>query len=315
MSELLIRRRESFLKKSFLNIVPNSQFNFSGSVGNTLNGVSKNSTGSIFLVLGISAGGTVPPSQGRVYVYNNAGTDGIIEKTSDLTYLGMSNELNFEIGGVRQLLQPGFFWNTSLGKVWVTNGQTIAEYNINLTTLTATYVQQKLLMYSFSGGCFYFSPDGLMLFASNNTRVTKYTLSVSFDISTATTSTTSTTGTFGSSPIFYADGKFAIFTQYRGGSGQSSIAKRNFSTPYDYMSLLSGYGYVQQFVKTGVAGYSSSAFLPIFLSNSLKRMNYFNVTSANGGRIGIGTFDIPASFIGNGNDLGGVKVGSTIITP
>lgn len=316
MNDLLIARRKSFiLNKSFLNIVPNSQFNFPSFGGNSINGIQKNSTGSIFLVLGGGTGGTTPPSQARIYAYSNAGGDGIIEKQADLSYLGSSNELNFEVGGVRQILSSCLVWNVPLGKAWVNNGTSIAEFDLNLTTLTASFVKYKTLTYAFTSGAFYFSPDGTMLFASNQTRYTKYILSVPFDISTAVLSISINSTGFTSPPVFYGNGYFAISTVYRGGSGQAAIQKRNFSVPYDYTTLLSGYGYIQQFIKTGVIGFTASPTTPIFLSNSLKRANYFSSISSSGGRIGLGTFDIPASFVGNGNDLGGVKVGSTIVAP
>src|SRR5690606_17962358 len=120
--------------------------------------------------------------------------------------------------------------------------------------------------------------------------------------------------TFSSPPFFYSNGGYGIYLSY--GGGGANINKRQFSTPFDFTSVELGTGY-RQGIRRGA--YQSelrlTAQLPIFFSEDLRKMNYFDNGTSAGGRIGIGYFDIPANFRGLGNELGGVRLLPSTVIP
>lgn len=315
------RRRiiaNAMLEQSYLNIVANSQFNapsYPGTHGLIGADYSKDRSKLILLSNGVS--GTTPTNQKRLYCYTNSNPIGIAESASDLTYLGLSNDLVFEISGVRQQIGIGIHWDSDLGKIWLrhtTNAAMISEYTFDFTTLTATYVQSKVLSGDFSSGNFYFNPTYTKLFVSSGTTTfQEYTLSTAGDISTATLTSAVTGVQFTNFPIFFEMGTSAIFSFYNIGSGQSDLRKTQLSTPYDINTFIVA-GYVQPFYRSAVSGYRVTATLPIIASIGLKKINYFSGAISSGGRIGVGTFDDPLDFEGLGSGNGGVKVGGTLVT-
>lgn len=316
--------------KSYFNVVSGGQFNppdWFGSQGNLM-GVQFNNDRTKVLMMQSGSDSTTPTQQRRIRIYENSNPNGIIESASDLTYIGQTAEFNFEVSGVRQQLDYGFLYNEDLGKIWVksiTNDFVVAEWDYDIDTNTQSFVQYVTLPYSLLGGSFYFSADGTEFYTSRNAAsgvtIVKYTLSTPFDISTYSVTTTrswnSNDGlTFSSPPIFYNNGGYGVYLSYYGGSGQVNINKRQFSTPFDFTSVELGTGYRQAIRRTG---YTNQIILygqlPIFFSEDLRKMNFFNNGSSAGGRIGVGYFDIPANFRGNGNEQGGVRILPNTIIP
>lgn len=315
---------------SFFNVVPTSQFDIPdwGETQGALYGVQMtNDKTKVLMMLGGTAQ-TAPTYQARIRIYENSNPNGIIESASDLTYVGETEEFNFEVGGVRQLSNVGFLYNEDLGKIWVrprTPGTTdyhniIGEWDFNIDTNTQSFVQYVTLPYTL--GSFYFSSDGTQLYTSNNeytgVTIVRYDLSTAFDISTYSVSETRSWNIddgliFTSPPFFYSNGGYGIYlSSYE---HVICINKRQFATPFDFTSMELGSGYRQPIDKKAYGEQISiSTSFPIFLSQDLRKMNYFG-TSGAGGLIGIGYFNIPANFKGLGNELGGVRIlPSTIIT-
>lgn len=316
--------------KSYFNVVSAGQFNPPswGSQGNLM-GVQFNNDRTKVLMMQQGNNSTTPVFQKRIRIYNLSNPNGIIESQSDITYSGTQTaEFNFEISGVRQQLDSGFLYNEDLGKIWVHVGDSsavVAEWDYDITTNTQSFVQYVTLPYNLLGGSFYFSADGTHFYTSRNATtgvtIVKYTLSTPFNIATYSVTTTqswnSTNGlTFSSPPIFYNNGGYGIYLSYYGGSGQANINKRQLSSPFDFTSVELSSGYRQAIRRTA---YNNDIILygqlPIFLSEDLRKMNFFNNGSSAGGRIGVGYFNIPANFIGNGNEQGGVRILPNTIMP
>lgn len=308
---------------SYFNVVPDSQFNPPdwGNTQGNLMGVQMTNDKTKVLLMQNGNSGSSPELQKRIRIYSNSNPNGIIESALDLEYIAQTAEFNFEISGVRQQLGSGFLYNEDLGKIWVivtgTSG-IVAEWDFDIDTNTQSFVQYVTLPYSLSGGSLYFSADGTELYTSNTSAgvsIVKYDLSTEFDISTYSVSETRTWSSadglaFNSPPFFYSAGGYGIYLSNYGGSGQANINKRQFSTPFDFTSIELGSGYRQGIRRTGIdyTGMRLIAQLPIFFSQDLRKMNYFNNGTQAGGRIGIGYFDIPANFRGLGNELGGVRL-------
>lgn len=317
--------------KSYFNVVSGGQFSTSDWTSNqgNLMGVQFNNDRTKVLMMQNGSGSTTPTLQKRIRIYNLSNPNGIIESQSDITYSGTQTaEFNFEISGVRQQLDYGFLYSEDLGKIWVHVGGTsavVAEWDYDIDTNTQSFVQYVTLPYNLTGGSFYFSSDGTHFYTSRNAvsgvTIVKYTLSTPFDIATYSVTTTrswdSSNGlTFSSPPFFYNNGGYGIYMSYYGGSGQVNIDKRQFSEPYDFTSVELGTGYRQAFRRTAYeSSIRSIAQLPIFFSEDLRNMNFFNNNTAAGGRIGIGYFNIPANFRGDGNEQGGVRILPNTIMP
>lgn len=331
---MLSNRRKHLIsrdQKSFFNVVPASQFDPPSWATNSqggLMGVQFNNDRTKVLMMQAGSSSTTPTFQRRIRIYENSNPNGIIESTSDLTYIGQTAEFNFEISGVRQQLDSWFLYDEDLGKIWVHVGgnyAVVAEWDFDITTNTESFVQYVTLPYSLLAGSFYFSADGTHFYTSRSAptgvTIVKYTLSTPFDISTYTVSQTrewsSVNGLiFSSPPFFYNNGGYGIYLSYYGGSGQLNINKRQFSEPFDFTSVELGSGYRQAIrrisYENDIRLYGQ---LPIFFSEDLRKMNYFNNASVVGGRIGLGYFDIPANFRGNGNQQGGVRILPNTIIP
>lgn len=325
------QRRRLFgadIDTSYFNVVPTSQFNPPGWGSGQGNLMGVQMTKDKTKVLMMQNGQTSTDFQKRIRIYANENPNGIIESALDLTYVGQTAEFNFEVGGVRQQLTSGFLYNEDLGKIWVLSSDNyaiVAEWNFDISTNTQTFVQYVTLPYILQGGSFYFSTAGTEFYTSRNAptgvTIVRYDLSTPFDISTYSISATRNWGsadglTFASPPFFYSNGGYGIYLSYYGGSGQANINKRQFSTPFDFTSVELGTGYRQAIRRDG---YNSQirliAQLPIFFSQDLRKMNYFNNASSAGGRIGVGYFDIPANFKGLGNELGGVRLLPSTVIP
>lgn len=311
-------------QKSFFNFVGVSQFNppiwTNGSQGNLL-GMQIIDGGTKALLLSNGGNSTTPTFQLRLRVYSLSSTNGVIEQMTDLSFLGQTGDLRFEISSTLIVPQAGFYYNEDLQKFWIKTSNRIIEYDFDISTYTATLVQYITISTTVNNGGFYFTPDGMTLYTSrqaSSDNIHKHNLSSYFDIGSITTTTnytfSDTNGLiFGSRPYFYSDGRFAIYLSYAVGGGyNANINKKAFSTPYDYPSLITSSGYRQAFSKgqsDTTIGIASQATQPIILSNDLLKMNWSSPapTTAGGGRIGIGYFDIPANFKGNGDELGGVR--------
>lgn len=303
-------------EKSFLNCIEQFAIPSWTSSQSNLLGVqfSADKTKVMFMQFGNS--GTTPDFQKRIRVYENSNPTGMIQATSDLTYIGQTADLTFEIGGVRQqLTSVCFYCNEALGKLWVlAENIHLAEYDFNLGTLVTSLVQYKTLDYSVSGGMFYFSSDGMKLYTSSNSSSNNfavYNLSSAFDVSTVvldsvTTLGVSTGDNCSCPPSFYGNGSYAIYLSYYGGSGQVNINKRQFATPYNFLSVILGTGYRQGMRRNAYGNIRTIGQLPIFLSENRLYLNYFN-NSTSPQRIGFGEFDTTTNFRGNGDELGGVK--------
>lgn len=312
--------------KSYFNVVSGGQFNPPswGSNQGNLRGVQMTNDKTKVLMM---QNGASPDFEKRIRVYELDNPNGIIESSGDLTYIGQTAEFNFEISGVRQQLDYGFLYNEDLGKIWVHVGSTstvVAEWDYDIDTNTQSFVKYVTLPYNLQGGSFYFSADGTEFYTSRNgsgTTIVKYALSTPFDIATYSVTTTRTWDvgaglTFSSPPLFYSNGGYGIYLSYYGGSGQVNINKRQFSTPYDFTSVEFGTGYRQGIRRTA---YENSirtiAQLPIFFSEDLRKMNFFDNATQAGGRIGVGYFGIPANFRGNGDEQGGLRILPNTIIP
>jgi hypothetical protein len=311
---------------SYFNVVPASQFNPPSWISNqgNLRGVQFNNDRTKVLLMQHGSGSTTPTLQKTIRIYENSNPNGIIESALDLTYIAQTSEFNFEVGGVRQQLGTGFLYNEDLGKVWVLGNSSdiIAEWDFDIDTNTQSFVQYVTLPYSFES--FYFSSEGTELYTSRNAptgvTIVRYDLSTPFDISTYSVSQTrswsSQNGlTFTSPPFFYSNGGYGIYLSYY--KGGANINKRQFSTPFDFTSIEFGTGYRQAIRRTAYENdIRLYAQLPIFFSEDLRKMNYFNNNNTSaGGRIGIGYFDIPANFIGLGDELGGVRLLPSTVIP
>lgn len=312
-------------EKSFLNCIEQFAIPSWTSVSGNLLGVqfSADKTKVMFMQNGQSS--TTPDFQKRIRVYENSNPTGMIQATSDLTYIGQTPDLTFEVGGVRQQVSSAvcFYCNEALGKLWVLAGNIhLAEYDFNLSTLATSLVQYKTLDYNVSGGMFYFSGDGMKLYTSNSglsDNFAVYNLSSAFDVSTVVLDSVTTLGiptgdNCSCPPSFYGNGSYAIYLSYYGGSGQVNINKRQFATPYSFLSVISGTGYRQGMRRSGYGNIRTIGQLPIFLSENRLYLNYFN-NSSSPQRIGFGEFDITTNFRGDGDELGGVKDYNGTIIP
>lgn len=307
--DLIQNRRRALMNDeiSFLNIVTAKEFSLPSFPATPIIDVQKNENGSIILVLNDGSPSADPllNRRKRIYAYSNSNSSGICESASDLTFLGVSNVLNFDFAGTNMQLSS-LYWNQTLNKLWCLAGvNLIAEFDFNIGTLTGTFVQ-AVTFATWDQGNFYFSLDGLKLFTCNSHTGIVYNLSTAYDISTKINSG-STFGTFASKPFFYANGGYAFHSRYIGGSGQWSLFKSKFNTAYDYSNIDASFGYRQPFRKSGF-GFFPNVRASLLFSNDLKKCNYFLAN-----KVGVGVFDISAKFLGNGNNLGGVKLNNTII--
>src|SRR5690606_37529159 len=107
--------------------------------------------------------------------------------------------------------------------------------------------------------------------------------------------------TFSCPPFFYSAGGYGIYLSFY--ANGANINKRQFSTPFDFTSVELGTGYRQAIRRTAYdSQIRTFAQLPIFFSEDLRKMNYFDNGTLAGGRIGIRYFDVPANFRGLGNE-------------
>lgn len=328
MNAIQNSRREMFFNdnKSFLNIVPASQFN-PPSFSSNANGFQINEERTIVLIMQVGNAGTTPQLQKKISVYNLTSSNGIINNASELSFIGTTNELNFEISGNRKQLPIGFYWDSLNSKIYVRGtgdsiaNATIAEFDFNLATLTATFLRYKTLDIQFQSGNFYFSENKARIFVCNaggSNSYAEYALSIPGNISTATLvkiKSLDSQNCFAAAPVFYANGGYGFFITRTAIAGETNIVKRQFSVPYDYDTIITDSGYSQAFKRPsyGTGNFYSDSLQPIFISKDFRKINYFSASALAGGRIGVATFEIPANFKGNGNGLGGVKVGSIII--
>lgn len=250
-------------------------------------------------------------------IYSNGNTNGIIEYSSDLSYVDQTNSLQLTTGTHGFNFIPRYFWieeNSSKIFAVAALSNRIVVYDFNTTTNTVTYDTNVVFANNVQG--FYFSPDGLKLFTSNESATNNlgvHVLSVAFDISSITSSTWSTVAeenVFRTRPEFFNNGSKAFLLRTSGTDTKLVIG--NFSTPYEAQTM-SVYANNDKFIDlTGfTTRVSCRSYLPIYLSYDLKQLMYGNqnfntVGSRIGGFFGVGDFDFPVNYesgilAGNGN--------------